>query len=804
MENRNLRFKTYLILSLAILFCAFGFSSLAPATEPNEAQRFPVGSQEQGVAGCPTPQIERICNAIYKGEFATARKLLGGPILRFDRPELTTEGQKKSKMGTLEESERSQSTAIAQLADIISEHEAIEKSRQSAREDAYRERLVELEKFQAKFVLPSTSSGREPVEQSEACGEHSRTVEGTDSNDAADVNDSNNIYEVLSVIARACEFADEQQKEKLLSRPYVKQTIQKTIDKAAVYESQGKWLDAYITCYSWLGAIEPNNKQIADYAEKLIEKASIAASFQDSPCETSKERFQGVKKDIFVWATNFLKANYIDIIDYKQMATAGLKRCQLLGEAMEFSTGDFRMPLIESGVENQKSKVENRKSFATWSAALAAVSAEVEQSPIGFDNDEFVDVFEKVLSLNETTVELPRPILIAQFAEAAFSTLDPYTVIVWPKQMQDFQKMMTNEFTGIGIEITKRKGLLTVASLLPDTPAYNSGLDAGDVIEKVDGVQTKDMTLICAVHKITGAKGTKVTLTIRRAGEEEAKDITITRAKITVPTVRGWRRTKVGKWRYIIDEQDKIGYIQLTSFSEKTSTDLEKLLRKLEAEDLKGLILDLRFNSGGLLNSAIAVTDKFLKEGLIVRTEQGFGRGLVFEVAHEKNTHPNYPLVVLVNSGSASASEIVAGALADVKHNRAILAGERTHGKGSVQAIAYYPGRGAQLKYTMAYYHLPSGQKVENAEAMKKQGRKDWGVGPDIEVKLTSNELKKMIEVQRDNNVLVKANHDSTKGELIKHTIEETLAADPQLAVGLLVVKSKLIEAEVTPRGTGG
>ena len=244
----------------------------------------------------------------------------------------------------------------------------------------------------------------------------------------------------------------------------------------------------------------------------------------------------------------------------------------------------------------------------------------------------------------------------------------------------------------------------------------------------------------------------------------------------------------------MIDEQG-IAYIQLTSFSEKTSTDLEKLLRELEAKGLKGLILDLRFNSGGLLDSAVAITDKFLKEGLIVRTEGGFGRGLAFKAASKKNTHPNFPLIILINSGSASASEIVAGALADVKHNRAILVGERTHGKGSVQGIAYYSRGGAQLKYTMAYYHLPSG-RVESKKAMEKQGRNDWGVGPNIEVKLTSDELKKLIEVQRDNNVLVKADHDSTKGELKKHTIEETLAADPQLAIGLLVVKSKLIEAK--------
>jgi len=154
----------------------------------------------------------------------------------------------------------------------------------------------------------------------------------------------------------------------------------------------------------------------------------------------------------------------------------------------------------------------------------------------------------------------------------------------------------------------------------------------------------------------------------------------------------------------------------------------------------------------------------------------------------------------LINSRSASASEIVAGALADPVHKRAILVGTRTHGKGSVQGITPYLTRGAQLKYTMAYYHLPSGRKVESQDAMEKKGRKDWGVAPNVEVDLRSNEFKEMLEVQRHNDVLVKADHEDANEDFKKHTIEETLASDPQMAVGLLVVRSKLIEAATLAR----
>jgi carboxyl-terminal processing protease len=365
--------------------------------------------------------------------------------------------------------------------------------------------------------------------------------------------------------------------------------------------------------------------------------------------------------------------------------------------------------------------------------------------------------------------------------------------------------MMTNEFTGIGIEISKVQGLLTVSSLLVDTPAYNSNLDAGDVIEKVEGAPTKDMTLFCAAKKIKGPVGTKVTLTVRRPSndktvEDKVFDITITRDTIVVPTVRGWQRTREGKWLYMIDQENKIGYVRLTSFSSDTAPGLEGVLQELENEGLRGLILDLRSNTGGLLDSAVAVADKFIEEGFIVSRQPRAGQVAIYEEARKRGTHPNYPLVILINSRSASASEIVAGALADPVHKRAILVGTRTHGKGSVQGITGYLGRGAQLKYTMAYYHLPSGQKVESQDAMEKKGRKDWGVAPNVEVDLRSDELKKMVDVQRRNDVLVKADHEDTNEDFKKHTIEETLASDPQMAVGLLVVRSKLIEAATLAR----
>jgi carboxyl-terminal processing protease len=245
----------------------------------------------------------------------------------------------------------------------------------------------------------------------------------------------------------------------------------------------------------------------------------------------------------------------------------------------------------------------------------------------------------------------------------------------------------------------------------------------------------------------------------------------------------------------MVDKQDKIGYIRLTSFAETTAADVKAALKSLESAGMRGLILDLRFNPGGYFDSAVDVTDEFLDDGLIVITRSRFGIPS-YAAAHSKGTHPNYPMVVLINAGSASASEIVAGALADPSHKRATLVGERTHGKGVVQGISTYPGEGSQLKYTMANWYLPSGQKIKSQEEAKKEGKNDWGVGPDVAVSLRSDEFRKMSELQRDNDVLVSGGHDDANSPMKKHTITQTVGVDPQLATGILVIKSKLIREQ--------
>jgi carboxyl-terminal processing protease len=700
--------------------------------------------------------VDRACGFIEQGKFDEAGKLVeeSGGIKK---------GWKQ----------------VAELNDVVGQWRQMQKKREAQREITYKEEMTKFERV----ISPRDAAKK-----------------GADGNDVNDSNEPNGPTGVLAAIVRTMEFADDKQKQKLLSEPCVVGAIAAAKSKAAEYEKKGKWLDAYATCYSWLSAIEPNNKTYSDYTEQLITKAEIAGSFQDSPCETGKQRLEGVKRRIFIRAVDELSFRYISRIDYQEMASKGVQRIRMLADVVgtlsqKEADSNGQEPNKAALGESFKDFKPDANAITTLSKSMILLENEVNSWPADGTKESFLAVFDKILELNLASAKMPEGVVISQFAEASFLTLDPYTVLVWPRDVSEFEQQMTNEFTGIGIQITKQNGFLTVDSLLPDTPAYNSDLDVGDVIEKVDGTPTKDVPISCAVSRIKGPAGTKVTLTIRRGTKEQTKDITLTRAKIVVPTLRGLQRAGEGKWLTMADEQEKIGYIRLTSFAETTASDMEASLKSLEAAGMRGLILDLRFNPGGFFDSAVAVTDAFLDDGMIVITRSRFGTP-DYKTARVKGTHPNYPMVVLINAGSASASEIVAGALADPSHKRVTLVGERTHGKGVVQGISNYPGDGSQLKYTMANWYLPSGQKIKSQDEAKKEGKSDWGVGPDVAISLRSDEFRRMFEIQRDNDVLVNVGHDDANAPLKKHTMAETVEVDPQLATGILVVKSKLARDE--------
>jgi len=661
--------------------------------------------------------------------------------------EKITSGNFKNAREVLDGSDTREIKGIEQLRMILSEYESIEAKRKASGNEVYTKQIDELEKLQEKSRLQ----------------------------------DANDINQVFLAIIKASDNIEESRKIALMESPFVKQTIEKALQHSRDYEARGEWINSYANCYSWLRALEPDNTEYKAHAEELIEKIKIELSLKDNSCDKSAERHEGIKPKMFLRAVKALYFNYVSIVDYGEMAKKALKQCELLGEVLAKSN------------EKLAYQTDARK-VTEWLVGIETIQQELTGSFAVVTRDRFLKVFDEILALNSITIELPQEIVVARFSEASFSALDPYTSLVWPWQVMDFEKNMMQKFPGIGVQISKATGILKVVSLIPNTPAYSSGLDADDVILAVNGEPTDDMSIQCAVSKITGPKGTPVTLTIKHADTDETEDVVIVRDSIVVPTIRGWQRIKTGQWRYMIDPSNDIGYVRITNFTETTAPDMEIILNDLERRGLKGLVLDLRDNTGGYLSAAAAVADMFIGEGLIVKSQPRWGIS-TYEPAHKKGTHPEYPLVLLVNQHSASASEIVAGALQDAKYKRATLVGQRTYGKGSVQTITQFPGDGSQFKYTMAYYHLPSDQRVKNRYVMEKMGRKDWGIAPDVEVKLRTDEQRKVNEVHSANEVLARTDRNGASKSLKRYSQAETLDADPQLAIGVLVLKAKMIQA---------
>jgi carboxyl-terminal processing protease len=389
--------------------------------------------------------------------------------------------------------------------------------------------------------------------------------------------------------------------------------------------------------------------------------------------------------------------------------------------------------------------------------------------------------------LVENYVEDPDQLeLIEAAVQGMVSSLnDPYTVFVPSEHVDQFSDRLTGSFSGIGAEIDMKDGRPRIVTPLEDSPAWKSGIMAGDVILEVDGVTTQDESQMEVIKRIKGEAGTDVVLHIRRETGDEL-DITITRAQISVQTVRGARRSADQSYDFMLDPVNKIGYIRISQFTDKTADELRAALEQLNELGAQGLILDLRFDPGGLLDSAVQVSNMFLTGGKrIVSTEGRTWPKQAFD-SDDDTVMPDTPLVVLANESSASASEVVTGALSDNK--RALFVGTRTFGKGSVQQVHGLDSGLGALKMTGAYYYLPNGRNIH-----KKPDAEVWGVDPDegAYVPMTFEQYEKMIKVRREADTIRAENGHNATAEITPDYIENTLL-DPQLAASLRAVLGKV------------
>jgi carboxyl-terminal processing protease len=621
----------------------------------------------------------------------------------------------------------------------------------------------------------------------------------------------------LDYAARAYLLADD--KKAFRSEKWIDDLVHETIDLAHQFEGKEQWLKA-LRLYSDLGSVDPSTPEWKDKLKVATRRIRLLAMYNpqefkkiqeleakdreavdtlvnpatqpttkttkadDDRDDSFKTDWRQSLKDIkmnMLWdALVDARLNYYREVSYRDLGLGGLSGLKVIATT--------------KGLEAAFPAMKDEGKKAEFLAELEKQQAKVKDATVASEQRVVRDAIVEMSTINDTTLQLPEEVFTSEFADAAFAELDPFSNMIWPSEVEEFNKNVQGEFSGVGIQIqSDDDGSLKVVSPLEDSPGYKAGIKAGDVIARINGKNAKGISINQAVKNITGKPGTQVTLTIRSV-DGTTKDYTITRQTIKVASVKGWNHRPGGGWDYFVDPQNKIGYIRLTQFTKLTTDELEKAVTEMQANGMKALIMDLRYNPGGLLSTATEVCDKFLTDGIIVSTKADRPTPNLPKEEHAKADADdvlNTPMVILVNQYSASASEIVSGAMKD--HHRALIVGERTFGKGSVQMLFPLSTRTAYIKLTTHHYYLPNGKCIHREE-----NSTDWGVNPDVTVEMTPEQMTAAIKARQDQDVLRDANAPADKKqEAIESAKKDPLAQDPQLSAGLLLLRLQLAGAQL-------
>ena len=505
-----------------------------------------------------------------------------------------------------------------------------------------------------------------------------------------------------------------------------------------------------------------------------------------------KESLDGISRGMLTAALTIAANKHVSCGGWEPLVSGGLDAVRVLATT----------PTLK---ENFAGLVDAEKTAAFVEAIekSRALLASMDRAAVG--KPQYLAALRDVLAANAVGPQFPDTAIYREFGDGALEELsqrfeDDYTQIIWPDQVRRFQQMIKGDFVGVGINIRHDdRRDIQVLNPLEGSPASRSGVKSDDRIIAVDGKSTVGWTLNKAVDSITGPAGKPVVLSVRREGVESPIDLELIREQIKIRSVNGWWKKALDErgapvWDWYIAPEAGIGYLRLTSFNDDSFDDFMIAVRQMRKErTLNGLILDLRHNPGGLLTSAVQFSNVFIENGKIVAGQDREHRQVWEMMAEPQRAFlKDLPLVVLVNQGSASASEIVSGALK--AHDRAVVLGERSFGKGSVQSVEDCSDQraGAQIKLTTNYYLLPPGPgETEMRLVHKRPGSTDWGVLPDLVVNMTPQQIEESVVLRQTADVIEEWKDKAD--QKVRPDVQDLLSKgiDPQLELALLLLEAR-------------
>ncbi len=535
-----------------------------------------------------------------------------------------------------------------------------------------------------------------------------------------------------------------QDREAFLKSEWLLALVHDSLAKADEYRKSQDWRKAW-HIYADLGALYDREPRYLKLEREVLTHLRLDNMFKDD--QHWRERLEKVRWADAEYALECVDLYYVEPADFKAMTEAALEQMLLLAES---KTAQEQF----GGLRN----ADDRTDFVN---RIAENLRQVRAAPRLTRKDATETLGRVVKVINKQTVRLPDELVVNELMRGALDQLDDFTTVIWPQETDEFDKHTRGDFVGVGISIVKNRTTdeIEVVSPLEDTPAYRAGIQAGDIITEVDGQSLKGFSLNKVVDTITGPRNTTVTLTVVRAGK--TLSFPLKRALVKIQSVKGLNRDPLNeeRWNHWLDQERGIGYIRVTNFMKNTVEDVANILSELDAKGLKTLVLDLRSNPGGLLESAWRMSSLFLKRGENVVSTRGRDPAENQRLdAMGNGPWASLPVIVLVDENSASASEIVAGAIQDTRHG--IVLGARTFGKFSVQNLIQLSRSSAKLKITTARYYLPSGKSLHRETTSD-----TWGVEPDIDVRLVRKEKINLYRMRREADLLGPAKVEVAKEE---------------------------------------